>query len=36
VISITLDGFTLLSHFREPFEVLTDAGNRWQVAFNGP
>jgi hypothetical protein len=36
VIYITLDGFALLGHFCKAFEVLTDAGNRRQVVFNGP
>jgi hypothetical protein len=36
VICITLDGFTLLGHFCEAFEAVTDADSRRQVVFNSP
>jgi hypothetical protein len=36
VIYITFGDFTLLSHFSQPFEVLTASGNPRQRAFNSP
>jgi hypothetical protein len=36
VICITFGGFTLLNHFLELFEVLTNVGNRPRTAFVSP
>jgi hypothetical protein len=36
VICITFGGFTLPSHFRQRFEVLTAVRKRRQIAFNNP